>query len=113
MDTGPPQNRRTGSTQHICLTCRSVALTFDRKISLRAVDTHSLTNSNTSFTFYILMSEPQVKPSPTRRIRNSLGLERNIVVMSAAVFLIGAGEELWKSFLPKYLEALGASAAII
>ncbi|HXG91413.1 MAG TPA: MFS transporter [Blastocatellia bacterium] len=47
------------------------------------------------------------------RLREALGLERNIAVMSAAVFLFGAGEELWKSFLPKYLEALGASAAVI
>jgi MFS family permease len=29
------------------------------------------------------------------------------------VFLLGLGEELWKKFLPKYLEALGASAPII
>ena len=34
-------------------------------------------------------------------------------VMSLAVFLLGAGEELWKSFMPKYLEALGAGAAAI
>ena len=47
------------------------------------------------------------------RFRDTLGLERNVVVMSLAVFLFGAGEELWKSFLPKYLEALGASAAVI
>ena len=47
------------------------------------------------------------------RVRNLLGLERDVVVMSLAVFLLGAGEELWKSFLPKYLELLGASAAII
>src|SRR6185436_6358323 len=46
-------------------------------------------------------------------LREALGLERNVVVMSLAVFLLGAGEELWKSFLPKYLEVLGASAAII
>jgi MFS family permease len=29
------------------------------------------------------------------------------------VFLIGLGEELWKKFLPKYLESLGASVAIV
>jgi MFS family permease len=51
--------------------------------------------------------------SSARRLRESFGLERNIVVMSLAVFLLGAGEELWKSFLPKYLEVLGASAAVI
>ena len=32
---------------------------------------------------------------------------------SAAVFMLGLGEELWKKFLPKYLEALGATAPII
>ncbi len=42
-----------------------------------------------------------------------LSLERNIAIASAAVFLIGIGEELWKKFLPKYLEALGASTPVI
>ena len=32
---------------------------------------------------------------------------------SAGVFLFGLGEELWKRFLPKYLEALGASTLAI
>ena len=32
---------------------------------------------------------------------------------SGAVFLLGFGEELWKKFLPKYLEALGASVPLI
>lgn len=30
-----------------------------------------------------------------------------------AVFLIGLGEELWKKFLPKYFESLGANAAVV
>jgi MFS family permease len=42
-----------------------------------------------------------------------LSLERNVAIASAAVFLVGLGEELWKRFLPKYLEALGASTPII
>lgn len=46
-------------------------------------------------------------------IANYLSLERNVSLASAAVFLIGLGEELWKKFLPKYLEALGATAPII
>jgi len=29
------------------------------------------------------------------------------------VFLLGLGEELWKKFLPKYLESLGASVAVV
>jgi len=32
---------------------------------------------------------------------------------SSAVFLLGLGEELWKKFLPKYLESLGASALVV
>jgi MFS family permease len=47
------------------------------------------------------------------RLSDYLGLERNIIVASAAAFLLGMGEELWKKFLPKYLEALGASTLMI
>ena len=47
------------------------------------------------------------------RVANYLALEHNVTIASAAVFLIGFGEELWKRFLPKYLEALGASTPII
>ena len=42
-----------------------------------------------------------------------LSLERNVGIASAAVFLLGFGEELWKKFVPKYLEALGATTPII
>ena len=41
-----------------------------------------------------------------------LSLERNVSIASAAVFIIALGEELWKKFLPKYLEALGATAIL-
>jgi MFS family permease len=47
------------------------------------------------------------------RLADYLSLERNVSIASAAVFLLGLGEELWKKFLPKYLEALGASTPII
>jgi MFS family permease len=47
------------------------------------------------------------------RLIDYLSLERNVSIASAAVFLLGLGEELWKKFLPKYLEALGASTPII
>src|ERR1700757_3316637 len=47
------------------------------------------------------------------RVAESLGIERNVFAASAAVFLVGMGEELWKKFLPKYLESLGASVAIV
>jgi MFS family permease len=51
--------------------------------------------------------------SRVQRTRDFLGLERNVAAASGAVFLLGFGEELWKKFLPKYLEALGASIPVI
>jgi MFS family permease len=42
------------------------------------------------------------------RFSDYLGLERNVVAVAVAMFLMGLGENLWKSFLPKYLQALGA-----
>ncbi len=54
--------------------------------------------------------------SPTThsgRISDFLSLERNVSIASAAVFILGLGEELWKKFLPKYLESLGASTPVI
>ncbi len=47
------------------------------------------------------------------RFADYLSLERNVSLASAAIFILGLGEELWKKFLPKYLEALGATAPII
>lgn len=44
----------------------------------------------------------------SRRLSHVLGLERNVVAVSSAMLLIALGENLWKKFLPKYLEALGA-----
>ena len=51
--------------------------------------------------------------SIAERITDSLGIERNVAAASGAVFLVGLGEELWKKFLPKYLESLGASVAAV
>jgi MFS family permease len=57
---------------------------------------------------------PTPEPAGVRaRLIDYLSLERNVSIASAAVFLLGLGEELWKKFLPKYLEALGASTPII
>ncbi|HEY3104114.1 MAG TPA: MFS transporter [Pyrinomonadaceae bacterium] len=47
------------------------------------------------------------------RAAEFLSLERNVTLASLAIFLLGFGEELWKKFLPKYLEALGASVPVI
>jgi MFS family permease len=51
--------------------------------------------------------------SRVARLRDFFSLERNVTAASGAVFLLGFGEELWKKFLPKYLEALGASVPLI
>ncbi len=52
------------------------------------------------------MSIPKLVP-------NSSGIERNVAAASGAVFLVGLGEELWRKFLPKYLESLGASVTAV
>ena len=51
--------------------------------------------------------------SGIRRIADFLGLKRNLVILLVATFVIGAGEELWMRFVPKYLQALGASIFVI
>lgn len=57
---------------------------------------------------------PINQPPPLRAgIAHYFSLERNVSVASAAIFILGLGEELWKKFLPKYLEALGASTPVI
>lgn len=47
------------------------------------------------------------------RLADFLALERNVVTVAGAMFLLGLGEELWKRFIPKYLEALGAPVLAI
>ncbi len=48
-----------------------------------------------------------------RRLTNFFGLKRNLVVLLVAIFMIGAGEELWMRFVPKYLQAVGATVFVI
>lgn len=60
--------------------------------------------------------DPAITTEPRRwraMVADALGLERNVSLASAAVFILGLGEELWKKFVPKYLEALGASTPVI
>jgi MFS family permease len=57
-------------------------------------------------------------PSPPRlsrfdRLANFFGLKRNLVILLIAIFVIGAGEELWMRFVPKYLQAVGATVLVI
>jgi len=47
------------------------------------------------------------------RLADFFALKRNLVVLLIAIFVIGAGEELWMRFVPKYLQALGASIFVI
>jgi MFS family permease len=44
----------------------------------------------------------------TRRLLLWLGINRNTGAVAGAGLLMGLGEELWKRFLPKYLESSGA-----
>src|SRR5437016_10503940 len=48
-----------------------------------------------------------------RWLTNFFGLKRNLVVLLIAIFVIGAGEELWMRFVPKYLQAVGATVFVI
>jgi MFS family permease len=51
--------------------------------------------------------------SPGRRLADFFGLKRNLVILLIAIFVIGAGEELWMRFVPKYLQAVGATVFVI
>jgi MFS family permease len=46
-------------------------------------------------------------------VSSYLRIERNVTAASGAVFLLGLGEELWKKFLPKYMQSLGAGPLAI
>ena len=47
------------------------------------------------------------------RLGDFLVLKRNLAILLLAIFVIGAGEELWMRFVPKYLQTLGASVLVI
>ena len=47
------------------------------------------------------------------RVTNFFGLKRNLVILLIAIFVIGAGEELWMRFVPKYLQVVGATVFVI
>ncbi len=47
------------------------------------------------------------------RLADYFGLKRNLGILLVAIFVIGAGEELWVRFLPKYLQTLGAGVLVI
>jgi len=55
----------------------------------------------------------QPRLSRRSRLADFFGLKRNLVILLIAIFVIGAGEELWMRFVPKYLQALGATVFVI
>jgi MFS family permease len=62
------------------------------------------------------LSSSPVRTAPQRSpggFRGALRIDRNVAAAAGAVFLVGMGEELWKKFLPKYLESLGAGVTAI
>jgi predicted MFS family arabinose efflux permease len=60
-----------------------------------------------------MQTPDQPRLTPWRRLLDWLGLKRNLVVLLIALFVIGAGEELWMRFVPKYLQTLGAAVFVI
>jgi MFS family permease len=48
-----------------------------------------------------------------RWLTDFFGFKRNLVILLVAIFVIGAGEELWMRFVPKYLQAVGATVFVI
>jgi MFS family permease len=55
----------------------------------------------------------QPRLSRRSRLAGFFGLKRNLVILLIAIFVIGAGEELWMRFVPKYLQAVGATVFVI
>ena len=60
-----------------------------------------------------MQTPSQQNVSSARRLAGFFGLKRNLVILLIAIFVIGAGEELWMRFVPKYLQALGATVLVI
>ena len=55
----------------------------------------------------------QPETSRGKQFADFFALKRNLVIILVAIFVIGAGEELWMRFVPKYLQTLGASVFVI
>lgn len=47
------------------------------------------------------------------KVRDWLGLERDMVVMVVTVLILTLGGQIWSRYVPKYLEYLGASTLVI
>src|SRR5881396_3500947 len=60
-----------------------------------------------------MQTPSQPRLSRFGRLADFFGLKRNLVILLIAIFVIGAGEELWMRFVPKYLLAVGATVFVI
>ncbi|HYY35397.1 MAG TPA: MFS transporter [Candidatus Binatia bacterium] len=60
-----------------------------------------------------MQTSSQPRLSRRSRVAEFFALKRNLVVLLIAIFVIGGGEELWMRFVPKYLQALGATVFVI
>src|SRR5438046_8040438 len=60
-----------------------------------------------------MQTPSQPRLSRFSRLANFFGLKRNLVILLIAIFVIGAGEELWMRFVPKYLQAVVATVFVI
>jgi len=60
-----------------------------------------------------MAAKPTTASSPLRRWAAELGLERDELDLIISMFLMALGENLWRRFTPKYLEALGAPVVAI
>jgi MFS family permease len=47
------------------------------------------------------------------RIKDFLGLKRNIIFLLCIIILVGTGEKTWERFIPEYLRGLDASFIVI
>jgi MFS family permease len=60
-----------------------------------------------------MQTPDQPRLSRRSKLADFFGLKRNLVILLIAIFVIGAGEELWMRFVPKYLQALSATVFVI
>src|SRR2546427_1326896 len=60
-----------------------------------------------------MQTPSQPRLSRFGRLADFFGLKRNLVVLLVAIFVIGAGEELWMRFVLKYLQTVGATVFVI
>jgi MFS family permease len=60
-----------------------------------------------------MTSRAPAPAGPLARVARALALERNTASVVGAMFLMALGENLWRRFIPKYLEALGAPVVAI